>query len=246
MKRAKSDNGADTATGVEDDGSATTVNEEDKKEEDRGGDSKVGGTKKLNIDFKDGVDRKEQMLKYAVRIGMEICEGGPVALSAAFEAVKDVSYGSEGIAYGFCLRQGDKDRREALAAFKEKRKPRFSGRQSAFTNKRLEDLETQKDGGENGDGVSLADILNRTFGQSFSRPLAERRPKYSMTPEEEEKYKELKTLKWRTKLVGMSPEEQANYKAMGMLKRQMRKLRLKEKQLVDEFQAILQTKEETA
>lgn len=66
-------------------------------------------------------------LSEAVRLAQEICEGGPVAVRAALAAVgEDACEERENEAYKRVLNTEDRD--EALAAFREKRKPAFKGR----------------------------------------------------------------------------------------------------------------------
>ena len=64
----------------------------------------------------------------AVDMAREICEGGPVAIKAAMQAVDGWELGekSENAAYEMVL--PTQDRTEALRAFGEKRKPVFKGR----------------------------------------------------------------------------------------------------------------------
>ena len=66
-------------------------------------------------------------LAEAVRLAQEICEGGPVAVRAALAAVgADGGQELENKMYDRVVRTEDRD--EALAAFREKRKPVFKGR----------------------------------------------------------------------------------------------------------------------
>ncbi|RYO81401.1 hypothetical protein DL764_009772 [Monosporascus ibericus] len=65
-------------------------------------------------------------LAEAVRMAGEICEGGPVAVRAALQAVSWAREEVENAMYERVVRTEDRD--EALAAFKEKRKPVFKGR----------------------------------------------------------------------------------------------------------------------
>jgi methylglutaconyl-CoA hydratase len=69
---------------------------------------------------------RKSALVEAVRLASEICEGGPVAVRAALQAVEGASPEAEGRAYEWVL--GTEDRNEALAAFAEKKKPVFLGR----------------------------------------------------------------------------------------------------------------------
>ncbi|KAF2641592.1 ClpP/crotonase [Massarina eburnea CBS 473.64] len=68
-----------------------------------------------------------KVLDEAVRLAMEICEGGPIAINAALAAVEGCAFGekAENAAYDIVLKTKDRD--EALAAFREKRKPVFKG-----------------------------------------------------------------------------------------------------------------------
>ena len=68
------------------------------------------------------------MLAQAVEMARTICEGGPVAIRAAMQAVDGWEQGesSENEAYELVL--PTEDRKEALKAFGEKRKPVFMGR----------------------------------------------------------------------------------------------------------------------
>lgn len=68
------------------------------------------------------------MLSQAVEMASVICEGGPVAIQAALQAVNGWEQGemSENAAYDVVV--PTQDRTEALKAFGEKRKPVFKGR----------------------------------------------------------------------------------------------------------------------
>jgi len=75
-------------------------------------------------------EARDRALQGAVLLAREICEGGPVATRMLIEAVLgDEGVGSaeerENRAYEGVL--GTRDRNEALAAFREKRKPVFRG-----------------------------------------------------------------------------------------------------------------------
>ncbi|KAI0018187.1 ClpP/crotonase [Xylariomycetidae sp. FL0641] len=65
-------------------------------------------------------------LAEAVRLALEVCEGGPVAVRAALQAVAYAQPEVENAMYERVVRTEDRD--EALAAFREKRKPVFKGR----------------------------------------------------------------------------------------------------------------------
>lgn len=69
-----------------------------------------------------------KVLGQAVAMANDICEGGPVAVRAALQAVNGWEKGesSENMAYEMVLPTAD--RTEALTAFGEKRKPVFKGR----------------------------------------------------------------------------------------------------------------------
>lgn len=65
-------------------------------------------------------------LSEAVRMAGEICEGGPIAVRAALQAVADPKEETENKMYERVVRT--EDRNEALKAFGEKKKPVFRGR----------------------------------------------------------------------------------------------------------------------
>ena len=69
-----------------------------------------------------------KVLEQAVQTAVDICEGGPIAIRAALQAVNGWEAGekSENAAYDTVI--PTKDRTEALQAFGEKRKPVFKGR----------------------------------------------------------------------------------------------------------------------
>jgi methylglutaconyl-CoA hydratase len=69
-----------------------------------------------------------KVLGQAVAMANDICEGGPIAIRAALQAVNGWEQGeiSENKAYEMVLPTAD--RTEALTAFGEKRKPIFKGR----------------------------------------------------------------------------------------------------------------------
>lgn len=69
---------------------------------------------------------REEVLRESVRLAGDICEGGPVAVRSALKAV---SYAREEVENQMYERVvGTEDRNEALAAFREKRRPSFTGK----------------------------------------------------------------------------------------------------------------------
>jgi methylglutaconyl-CoA hydratase len=74
----------------------------------------------------EGVVRKK-VLDEAINLARDICEGGPIAIKAALAAVESCALGekAENAAYDIVVKTKDRD--EALAAFREKRKPVFKG-----------------------------------------------------------------------------------------------------------------------
>jgi methylglutaconyl-CoA hydratase len=67
----------------------------------------------------------DEVLKGALQLAMEICEGGPVAVRSALKAVGYAREEVENQMYDRVV--GTEDRNEALKAFREKRKPEFKG-----------------------------------------------------------------------------------------------------------------------
>lgn len=69
---------------------------------------------------------RRKVLVEAIRLAEEVCEGAPVAVRAALQALKAPGEETE---KAMCERVfGSEDWREALRAFDEKRKPTFKGR----------------------------------------------------------------------------------------------------------------------
>ncbi|XXH01651.1 hypothetical protein Hte_008011 [Hypoxylon texense] len=69
---------------------------------------------------------RNAVLSEAVRLASEICEGGPIAVRSALQAVSWAREQMENAMYERVVKS--EDRNEALEAFKEKRKPVFTGR----------------------------------------------------------------------------------------------------------------------
>ncbi|KAH7393938.1 ClpP/crotonase-like domain-containing protein [Phaeosphaeria sp. MPI-PUGE-AT-0046c] len=70
---------------------------------------------------------RKKVLDEAIKLARDICEGAPIAVKAALAAVEGCALGekAENAAYELVVKT--KDRNEALAAFREKRKPVFRG-----------------------------------------------------------------------------------------------------------------------
>ena len=69
-----------------------------------------------------------KVLGQAVALANDICEGGPVAIRAALQAVNGWQSGEEGENKAYEMVLPTADRTEALTAFGDKRKPMFKGR----------------------------------------------------------------------------------------------------------------------
>ena len=68
----------------------------------------------------------DEVLKEAIKLAADICNGAPIAIRSALNAVTWAREEVENRMYERVV--GTEDRNEALAAFKEKRKPHFKGR----------------------------------------------------------------------------------------------------------------------
>lgn len=75
----------------------------------------------------EGVARKK-VLDQSIKLALDICEGGPIALKQAITAVKGYQKGAEAENQAYLGVVETEDRFEALKAFAEKRKPCFRGR----------------------------------------------------------------------------------------------------------------------
>ena len=71
---------------------------------------------------------REKVLKESIKMAMDICEGGPIAISQALRAVHEFQRGEEAENDAYAKVMETEDRIEALRAFIEKRKPAFRGR----------------------------------------------------------------------------------------------------------------------
>jgi methylglutaconyl-CoA hydratase len=71
---------------------------------------------------------KERVLEESISLAMEICEGGPIAIRQALRAVNGWKRGQEAESEAYEMVVDTNDKRAALLAFKEKRKPVFTGR----------------------------------------------------------------------------------------------------------------------
>lgn len=71
---------------------------------------------------------KEKILRESIKLALNICEGGPIAIKQAIQAVDNFQKGQEAEDEAYNGVMGTEDRVEALRAFAEKRKPAFRGR----------------------------------------------------------------------------------------------------------------------
>ncbi|EME40189.1 hypothetical protein DOTSEDRAFT_74866 [Dothistroma septosporum NZE10] len=77
---------------------------------------------------KEGGVARGKVLEQAVEMATNICDGGPVAIRAAMQAVDGWGKGAESENRAYEQVINTSDRNEALRAFGEKRKPNFKGR----------------------------------------------------------------------------------------------------------------------
>jgi methylglutaconyl-CoA hydratase len=82
------------------------------------------------VEIKEGEEGKarEKVLAETINLAMEICDGGPIAIRQALRAVNGWKRGQEAENKAYEVVVDTEDKREALLAFKEKRKPVFTGR----------------------------------------------------------------------------------------------------------------------
>ncbi|KAK2809790.1 hypothetical protein FQN50_003430 [Emmonsiellopsis sp. PD_5] len=71
---------------------------------------------------------REKVLHESIKLALDICEGGPVALKQAMVAVRGFEKGEEAENQAYLGVVDTEDRYEALKAFAEKRKPYFKGK----------------------------------------------------------------------------------------------------------------------
>jgi methylglutaconyl-CoA hydratase len=75
----------------------------------------------------EGVARNK-ILHESVKLALDICEGGPIAIKQALQAVNQFEKGEEAENAAYASVVDTDDRLEALQAFAEKRKPVYRGR----------------------------------------------------------------------------------------------------------------------
>ncbi|KAE8351719.1 ClpP/crotonase-like domain-containing protein [Aspergillus coremiiformis] len=71
---------------------------------------------------------REKVLRESIKLALDICEGGPIAIRQALQAVNGYQKGEEAENEAYAGVIETEDRYEALRAFAEKRKPAFRGR----------------------------------------------------------------------------------------------------------------------
>lgn len=80
------------------------------------------------VEHEEGEDARQKVLDAALGLAGQICEGGPVAIKAAMQAIDNCALGQEAENAAYEKVLVTQDRLEALKAFREKRKPVFTGR----------------------------------------------------------------------------------------------------------------------
>ncbi|KAL1962072.1 hypothetical protein VTN77DRAFT_600 [Rasamsonia byssochlamydoides] len=71
---------------------------------------------------------REKVLRESIKLALDICEGGPIAIKQALQAVNQFEKGEEAENAAYAGVVDTEDRLEALRAFAEKRKPVFRGK----------------------------------------------------------------------------------------------------------------------
>jgi len=75
----------------------------------------------------EGVARNK-IIHEGIKLALDICEGGPIAIKQALQAVNNFEKGEEAENSAYDVVVDTEDRSEALLAFAEKRKPVYRGR----------------------------------------------------------------------------------------------------------------------
>ena len=108
-----------------------TTSSAQRSEEEQDGKDKAEDLQRVTRQVHDNADEDgmetPSVLRLAIDVAEDICQGGPVAVGAALNAVTSATLRSENEMYRRCTTIGEQDRQEALIAFKEKRNPRFEG-----------------------------------------------------------------------------------------------------------------------
>lgn len=78
-------------------------------------------------ELEEGVARSK-VLRESIKLALDICDGGPIAIKQALKAVSEYQRGEEAENEAYAGVIETEDRLEALRAFVEKRKPAFKGR----------------------------------------------------------------------------------------------------------------------
>lgn len=102
-----------------------------RSEEEQDGKDKAEDLQRVTRQIHDNADEDgmetPSILRLAIDVAEDIRLGGPGAVGATLNAVTSATLRSENEMYKRCTTMGERDRQEALIAFKEKRKPRFEG-----------------------------------------------------------------------------------------------------------------------